>query len=142
MGGRLPGAGIGGVMGYPRRLDDIAYDVHTLMRERGMYRHATITFVDPVLGDVEGRKPNPSFDAERLAFIHSEVSEALDALRDGDEDALALELADIVLRTLDFAAWKGINIDSAVSRKLTEVAQRHDQRPASPAAAAEAVRDA
>lgn len=120
-------------MGYPKVLEDWACEVHEIMVARGMYDHSTITFIDPVLGDVEGRKPNPSFDAERLCFVHSEVSEALDALRDGDEDLLALELADVVLRTLDFAKYKGINMDRALGVKMKEVRGREDQRPARPA---------
>lgn len=124
-------------MSYPRTLDDIAYDIHNLMLVRGMYRHAVQVFRDPILGDVEGRIANPSFNIERLAYIHSEVSEALDAHRDGDDAKEELELADVILRTLDYAKWRGFNMDRAVATKLAEVAGREDQRPASPAAAAQ-----
>lgn len=58
---------------------------------------------------------------EKLCLIHSEVSEALEALRDGDKDletvwhskekkpeGFAVELADILIRVLDLSYAVGI----------------------------------
>lgn len=129
-------------MSYPVTLDDRAHEIHELMVSRGMYDHAVLTVPlpeDPSEPRYASQRrikvANPSFDAERLVFIHSEVDEALNAHRDGDDDALGLELADILLRTLDYAAYKGLSMDNYVPRKMAIVRERLDQRPASPAAA-------
>lgn len=66
---------------------------------------------------------------ERLALIHSEVSEALEAYRSGEEMwmidlgpnekpvGFASELADVVIRVLDLAQELGINIESVMKLK-------------------------
>jgi len=55
---------------------------------------------------------------EILCLIHSEVSEALECLREGkSKNDFAEELADIVIRTLDLAARLDINIGYAILDK-------------------------
>lgn len=64
---------------------------------------------------------------ERLALIHSEVSEALEALRrhgkrewfddDGKPEGIGYELADVVIRTAELAFWLDIDLDLAVEQK-------------------------
>ena len=56
--------------------------------------------------------------AARLALIHSEVSEALEALRVGDMDNFAEELADIVIRVGDTAGGLGIDLESEIKKKM------------------------
>jgi NTP pyrophosphatase (non-canonical NTP hydrolase) len=66
-------------------------------------------------GDVEGED-----DRSRgtiLALIHSEVSEALEADREGDEELYAEELADIVIRVLDHAETEDIDLESEIEEK-------------------------
>jgi NTP pyrophosphatase (non-canonical NTP hydrolase) len=55
---------------------------------------------------------------EALALIHSEVSEALEAYREGDDIAMGEELADIVIRTLDLAEGLGYNIEAEIRQKM------------------------
>lgn len=55
--------------------------------------------------------------AKILALIHSEVSEALEADREGNEEEYREELADIIIRVLDHAETEGINMESEIAAK-------------------------
>jgi NTP pyrophosphatase (non-canonical NTP hydrolase) len=69
-----------------------------------------------------------------LALVHSEVSEALECVRrgeyagttreDGKPEGLPSELADIVIRVMDISGALGINLDSAIRRKMNFNATR------------------
>lgn len=70
-------------------------------------------------------EPNP---IKELLLIHSEVSEACEALRKGDMDNFAEELADIVIRAFDTAEDNGIDIVKAIwdkCRKNIDRPYRH-----------------
>ena len=72
--------------------------------------------------------PAPS-DAERLCLIHSEVSEALECIRDdemttvvgfnkpGKPEGLPSELADIIIRVADYAEYRGIDLEAEIRLK-------------------------
>ena len=53
-----------------------------------------------------------------LALIHSEVSEALEGFRHGDQENVAEELADTLIRVLDLMGGLELDIDSEVRKKL------------------------
>lgn len=65
--------------------------------------------------------------AEKLALIHSEISEALEEYRshgefgnrldDGKPEGFVIELADAVIRIADLCGALGLNLASAVERK-------------------------
>jgi len=67
-------------------------------------------------------------DASLLALVHSEVSEALEAMRVGDPpgpdkhtpefNCLEAELADVVLRTMVLAHLKGVRLGEAMLAKM------------------------
>ena len=53
-----------------------------------------------------------------LALIHSEVSEALEADRKGDEENFAEELADVCIRIFDLCGLKNIDLEDAIFLKM------------------------
>lgn len=53
-----------------------------------------------------------------LALIHSEVSEALEADRKGDQENFEEELADVVIRILDLCGSRGIDLEGAIYKKM------------------------
>jgi NTP pyrophosphatase (non-canonical NTP hydrolase) len=53
-----------------------------------------------------------------LALIHSEVSEALEADRKGDQENFAEELADVCIRIFDLCGAKGIDLEKAILEKM------------------------
>ena len=53
-----------------------------------------------------------------LALIHSEVAEATEAVRKGNEPNFEEELADVVIRVLDLCEGLGIGLDARIAEKL------------------------
>ena len=87
-------------------LNTLGQEIYQNAVEKGFYEH------------------KPSF-AERIALMHSELSEALEADRkDLMDDKLThrkgteVELADCLIRILDCAAYMGMDIDGAVKEKM------------------------
>ena len=85
-----------------------ADEVHGLAREKGWY-------------------DKPKTDLESLMLIVSEISEAAEHIRAGTQDyhvqpngkpdGLAVELADAVIRILDYCAYKDIDLYTAMMTK-------------------------
>ena len=62
-------------------------------------------------------------DAEMIALMHSELSEALEAIREdkprGDiKDNLAAEFADVIIRIADMCGGRNINLAQALVEKI------------------------
>lgn len=60
-------------------------------------------------------------DAEAIALMHSELSEALEAMRKENwhgKEGVAEELADCIIRILDFCGGRGIDIEAALQKKM------------------------
>lgn len=81
-------------------------DVHATAREKGWW-------------------DNPRSTAELIALMHSELSEALEADRHGNPpddhvpqlSGVAAEMADVVIRVMDYCESQGIDLAQAIIAK-------------------------
>ena len=74
-----------------------------------------------------GTTPDDVIFSEKIALLHGEVAEALEAYRIGgmrNKDAVAEELADTLMRVLHIAGIYGIDVPKAVVRKMRVNAKR------------------
>jgi len=61
----------------------------------------------------------PRSDGEVIALMHSELSEALEAMRNNHgKDAIAEELADCCIRIFDFCGETAIDLEEALLKKI------------------------
>ncbi|MGG3888623.1 MazG nucleotide pyrophosphohydrolase domain-containing protein [Metabacillus fastidiosus] len=66
----------------------------------------------------KGWHDEPRETGTLLALIHSEVSEALEADRKGNQENFAEELADVCIRIFDLCGSKGIDLEKAIFEKM------------------------
>ena len=65
-------------------------------------------------------------DGEVIALMHSELSEALEAMRNhGSKDEIAEELADCCIRIFDYCGHKNIDLEQALVKKI----EKNKSRP-------------
>ncbi|MFA6098978.1 MAG: MazG-like family protein [Patescibacteria group bacterium] len=68
-----------------------------------------------------GNSPAEINFAEKIALLHAEVSEALEAYRKGNfqgKDGVGEELADILIRTIHLASIYGLDLEREINKKL------------------------
>jgi NTP pyrophosphatase (non-canonical NTP hydrolase) len=99
-------------------LNDIAEACNKTAADHGFWDH-------DVLKVGSGEAENPSIIAEKLALIHSEVSEALEDTRDRNWDHIGEELADVIIRVLDLTHHLNIDIHTEVMKKM----RKNEKRP-------------
>lgn len=94
-------------------------------------------WTDPATGEAKVRNKG-----ELVALMHSELSEALEGIRkDSMDDKLPhrkmeeVELADTVIRILDYAGFYKLDIGGAMAEKIAYNAQRADHKLENRAAA-------
>ncbi|MDP2904794.1 MAG: MazG nucleotide pyrophosphohydrolase domain-containing protein [Candidatus Omnitrophota bacterium] len=85
----------------PRKMiNDFIRECHSIAREKGWWQ--------------EERN-----DGELIALIHSELSEALEAMRNqGRKDDVAEELADCCIRIFDYCGAREIDLEKALLKKM------------------------
>ena len=94
-------------MAFAIEFDTVAQEVNHIAIEKGWW---------------EGERN----EGELIALMHSELSEALEAIRNGNppDDKLSeftgveAELADVIIRIMDMAAAKGYRVGEAVIAKI------------------------
>lgn len=104
---------------------DIAYLFSQYFNQVSSYCHQT--------SKEHGFYENGFNDGEKIALMHSELSECLEAVRHGDPQSEKTpefsngteELADAVIRIMDYAQAKGYNLGAAIIAK----AKFNESRP-------------
>ena len=104
-------------------LDELAYNLNDTAIEKGFWK--PMSRMD--------QEDDFIFFAKQLAMVHSEVTEALEALRKGQGDEKFVEeLAYIIIRVLDL--WAGmsrvlVNGLPSIDKVLTEKSDTNKSRP-------------
>lgn len=88
--------------------------------------------------NIETGEPLKRNKGEMLCLIHSEISEAMEGVRKNKTDdhlkhrgAEEVELADAIIRILDYAGGFGLDVGGALAEKLAYNAARADHKPES-----------
>lgn len=86
-------------------INGLAYQIHLNAHDKGFWDNTSLV--------------------EKLALIHSEVSEVLEADRkEMGEEVLQEELADILIRTLDVCSSRGMDIEEVMNKKVSKNKKR------------------
>jgi len=85
-------------------IDSTLMECHAIAKQNGFETPTGFDQVDPII--------------RCLCLIHSEVSEALEAVRKNDRDNFAEELADTVIRVFDLCGGLDIDLEGAILAKM------------------------
>lgn len=97
---RYQGTGKDGIMKHTLSISALIDECHNIAKEKGWW---------------DGTRN----DGELIALMHSELSEALEAMRqNASKDAVAEELADCCIRIFDYCGARDINLEEALVKKI------------------------
>jgi NTP pyrophosphatase (non-canonical NTP hydrolase) len=110
-------------MSYLKDMDDLAHTLHAHAKKKGFYEpYENMNEQDYVV-----------FYLKQLAMVHSEVSEVLEAIRkEKGDDVVVEELADIIIRVLDFWAFLSQTqyTNKSLAQAIVNKMEKNMERPA------------
>lgn len=96
-------------------INELVEEAHENALNKGFWDNYIATFV--FKSDM-AKRSRIAFTNEFLTLIASEVFEAQQALRKGDDDNFREEIADIFIRTADLCGGLGIDIEEEIKKKM------------------------
>ena len=101
-------------------INRLAVECHAIARSKGFYDNELLNGPNGEPRSVD----NPSLPNEKIMLIVTEASEMVDARRDGDAAKEEEELADLMIRALDYAGYRGFDVGHKIEKKMAKNRQR------------------
>lgn len=102
-------------------INRLAVECHAIARDKGFYDHDQIATGVPGSGLYV---QNESLANEKIMLIVTEAAEMVDARRDDDAAKEEEELADLMIRALDYAGYRGFDVGHTIEKKMAKNRQR------------------